>query len=141
VTRARSLATRAAVGAALFLLLGGPTPGAVGSCGSDDLDRPADFQSYCLEREQLICVRRGMRREISKGQEQDCRWDAIDFCEAVNDWSPRCQPTERVTRACLNALRSLDTLHTPEDDLEECDDDALCTVSQHHLDDAGVSGP
>ena len=127
MSRARGLLGRAVTCALLFLVLGGPTPGAVGSCGSDELDRPADFQSYCLEREQLICVRRGMRREISIAEQHDCRWDAIDFCEAVSDWSPRCQPSERITRACLNALRSLDTLETPEDELEECDDEALCT--------------
>ena len=41
-------------------------------------------------------------------------------------WSPAAEPSERVARACLNALRSLDTLSTPEDELEECDDEALC---------------
>ena len=43
----------------VFLLLGffalaAPTPGAVGSCGTDDLDQAADFMSYCQKREELI---------------------------------------------------------------------------------------
>lgn len=137
MSRAHELLRRGAIGALLFVLLAGPTPGAVGSCGDDELSRPAEFQSYCLEREQLICVRRGMRREISTAAEHECRWDAIAFCDAVDDWNPRCRPTERVTRACLNALRSLDTLDTPEDELEECGSQALCTVSQR---DAGGAG-
>lgn len=137
MSRAPAMLRRSASCAALFLLLGGPTPGAVGSCGDDELARPAEFKSYCLEREQLICVRRGMRREISTAAEHECRWDAIAFCDAVDDWNPRCHPTERVTRACLNALRSLDTLQTPEHELEECGSEALCTVSQR---DAGGPG-
>ena len=41
-------------------------------------------------------------------------------------WAPGCQPTERQARACLNALRSLDNLETKEDELDECDSEALC---------------
>jgi hypothetical protein len=132
------IARRALAGALLFVVLAGPTPGAVGSCGGDELDREADLDSYCAEREQLVCVRQALRREITSGQRDDCRRAAIAACRN-RSWAPRCQPTERQTQACLNALRSLDTLNTPDDELEECQTDALCTAERR--DDAAIGGP
>ena len=133
----RRIARRALAGVLLFLVLAGPTPGAVGSCGGDELDREADLDSYCAEREQLVCVRQALRREITSGQRDDCRRTAIVDCRN-RSWAPRCQPTERQTQACLNALRSLDTLNTPDDELEECQTEALCTTERR--DDAGIGG-
>ena len=122
---------------ALVLLLAAPGPGAVGSCsGGTNLDRVADLESYCKEREQLVCVRRGLRKELSQGQTNDCRRTAIAQCE-LRSWSPGCQPTQRQARACLNALRSTDTLHTSEDRIAECKAKALCTA--HAAPDAGTS--
>jgi hypothetical protein len=124
----RAAFLRAGFGLALVLLLAGPAPGAVGSCsGGANLDRIADLQSYCKEREQLVCVRRGLRKELSQAQTNDCRRTAIAQCE-LRSWSPGCQPTQRQTRACLNALRSTDTLHTSEDRIAECNAKALCTA-------------
>jgi len=131
------IARRALSSVLLFLVLAGPTPGAVGSCGGDELDRDADLDSYCAEREQLVCVRQALRREITSGQRDDCRREAIADCRN-RSWAPRCQPTERQTQACLNALRSLDTLNTPDDELEECQTDALCTAERS--DDAAIEG-
>jgi len=108
-------------------LLGGPTPGAVGSCGGDDLDRFADLDTYCVEREDLVCVRRWNRGEISETEMNECRYDARDLCER-RTWSADCRPTERQARACLNALAARDTLETPEDEIDECRVEALCTV-------------
>jgi hypothetical protein len=123
----RGMAWRALFGAGLILLLGGPTPGAVGSCGGDELGGEADVRAYCTEREQLICVRRSLRREITPGQSDDCRREAIQICKA-RAWAPACRPTERVARACLNALRSLDTVKTPEDRIKECRTSSLCSL-------------
>ena len=109
---------------ALFAL-SGPSPGAVGSCGGDELDTPADLQDDCRERDQLICVRRALRREISDAERDDCRREALVDCDH-RSFAPGCEPTERQARACLNALRSLDTVDTPEEQLDECDRDALC---------------
>lgn len=124
--RARGFALRAGVAAGLLLLLGGPTPGAVGSCGGANLDRAADLASYCKERDQLVCVRRQLRKEISIAASNDCRRQAIAQCE-MRSWAPGCQPTVRQTRACLNALRSLDTLQTKENQIAECKVSALCS--------------
>ena len=109
------------------MLLGGPTPGAVGSCGGDELAGQADVQSYCTEREQLICVRQQLRREISIAQSNQCRRDMIERCKS-RAWAPQCKPSERAARACLAALRSLDTVDTKESEIEECSMPALCSV-------------
>ena len=134
---ARSSLLRAAACLAIVLALGGPTPGAVGGCGGDELDREADLESYCSQREQLVCVRRALRREITSGERDDCRRQAIVACRN-RSWAPQCSPTERQTRACLNALSSTETLQTPEDELEECQTRALCNAPAA---DAGAAGP
>lgn len=124
----RRLPLRALAGIALLLLLAGPAPGAVGSCsGGANLDRVADLETYCKERDQLVCVRRGLRRELTTAQTNDCRRTAIQQC-GLRSWSPGCMPTERQAQACLNALRSLDTLQTQEDQIAECNKKALCTA-------------
>lgn len=126
---ARALWVRSALASgALLAILSGPTPGAVGSCGGDDLSGPADVVSYCSKREQLICVRRGLRREITSQETDTCRRAAISQCEN-RSWLPQCQPSERQARACLNALESLDTVNTKESELHECTTAALCGAS------------
>jgi hypothetical protein len=114
-------------GVVAALLLVGPAPGAVGSCGGDPLDQPAELESYCKEREQLICVRRAMREKLPDVKRDGCRYDAIELCSS-RFWKPGCAPTVRQARACLNALRSFDTLKTPEDQIDECKTDALCKL-------------
>ena len=94
-------------GVALMLLLGGPTPGAVGSCGGDDLAGFADIQSYCSEREQLICVRRELRKEIDARRARRCRREAIKavrgaFVGAVS----ASRPSARRARASTRCARS-----------------------------------
>jgi hypothetical protein len=119
---------RVCAGVALVFALAAPTPGAVRSCnGEGSLDQAANLVTYCKEREQLVCVRRGLRKKSSLATTNDCRRAAIQQCE-LRSWSPGCMPTQRQTRACLNALRSLDTLQTPEDKIPECNAQALCTA-------------
>ena len=115
--------------AAAFLLLFicGPAPGAVGSC--EEVRRAAEPVPYCQQREQLICWRRYLRGELQGGEAaaNECRAQAIVQCRH-RYWAPDCQPTERQTRACLNALRSYDTLNTPESKIEQCSVETLCQV-------------
>lgn len=122
----------------IALLISAPTPGAVGSCGSDELSGQADLVAYCTEREELICVRRHERREISLIEQDKCRREQIARC-SHRYWAPGCAPTKREANACLNALRSLDTLSTPESELEECQSEALCTARLPS--DAAVDNP
>jgi hypothetical protein len=111
----------------IALLISAPTPGAVGSCGSDELAGSANLVAYCTEREELICVRRHERREISLIDRDKCRRTEIARCQR-RFWAPGCAPTKREANACLNALRSLDTLSTKESEIEECQSEALCTA-------------
>jgi hypothetical protein len=119
-----------------------PTPGSVGACGGDSLDEPTDLRSYCEEREQLVCVRRFLRKEITERERDACRWDAIDAC-ALRRFTPECQPTQRQAQTCLNALSSFDTLQTRESELPECNTRALCdnTPSEEAADGGGFGSP
>jgi len=102
------------------LLLSGTTPGAVGSCnGDDELSRPAEFRSYCEQREQLVCIRRFLREEITAEARDICLWDALAAC-ALRAFPAGCEPTLRETDACVRALSALDTVDTPDDQIGEC---------------------
>ncbi len=125
-----------ALGALVWCFIVAPTPGAVGSCGESDLSGPIEFNYYCRNREELACVRRYLRKELTERERDMCRWDAYDACKR-RDFPSTCHPTKRAAEACLNALRSFDTLETKEEDLEECDTDALCRVTPSEDPDGG----
>jgi hypothetical protein len=110
------------------MAIAAPTPGAVGSCGRDDLAELADFSSYCQQREQLICTRKYLRKEITAESRDICRWDAIDACDR-RAFPGDCRPTRRETEACLRALSSFDTLETKEANLAECSRSVLCKAT------------
>jgi hypothetical protein len=122
-----------------YCLLTATTPGAIGSCGADDLAKSADFAPYCQEREELVCTRRFLRKEITAETRDSCRWDAVDACER-RAFPPDCRPTRRETEACLRALSSFDTLDTPDDQLKECAQKELCTATPSETADAAASG-
>ena len=139
---ARTSLARGAALLALALLIAAPTPGAVGSCGGDELTSQADVVSYCQEREQLVCERKRRRGELDDDGAQLCRHDVIELC-AKRFWPNDCRPTQRVARACLNALRSLDTLDTKESEIEECKAKSLCSIQADgpaSIDEAGTGG-
>lgn len=122
---------RLVIACGLFMLLGGPTPGAVGSCG--DTSAPfADLRQYCNDREALSCERRRLRGEFEQatnpsGVFNDCLEQAVFTCQS-RFWAPGCRPTTRQVNACIAALQSYDTLDVEEEDLPECKIEALCTV-------------
>lgn len=120
----------------VWCLLVAPTPGAVGSCEEGDQNEPVEFTYYCRNREELACVRKFLRKEITERERDQCRWDAVDRCNR-RDFPSTCHPTKRAADACLNALRSFDTLKTPENKLPECDSDALCRATPSEEPDAG----
>jgi hypothetical protein len=135
---------RLLLAAALLVLCMAPTPGAVGGCGGDELDEPADVREYCAEREQLVCVRRYLRNEFSARDRDTCRYDAIERCMS-RAFPDDCRPTQRVANACLNALASFDTIEIEEGSIEECSARALCSAIYDvepgaNPSDAGVGG-
>lgn len=109
----------------LIPILGGPAPGAVGGCGcgDDPLDAPVDLEAYCLEREQLVCVRAFERGKGSVFDRDDCRRAAAEVC-ANRSFPRECEPSQRQAQACLNALHSRSTLERRVNQLRECRD--LC---------------
>ena len=111
-----------------WMAIAAPTPGAVGSCGHDDLSEAANFSDYCDRREQLICTRRFLRKEITAEARDLCRWDAIAACDR-RSFPGDCRPSRRETDACLRALSSLDTLETQESEIAECSRSALCKAT------------
>ncbi|HEX2676021.1 MAG TPA: hypothetical protein VHM19_05260 [Polyangiales bacterium] len=122
-------ARKLALIAGAWLTLMAPTPGSIGSCGgSDHGGDPADFKPYCEQRGQLICVRRYLRKELTKAERDACRWQAIDTCK-LSGFPSDCHPTQRKADTCLNALESLDTLQTKEAKLSECTTQTLCGKS------------
>jgi len=134
---------RIGVAVGLIVLLGGPTPGAVGSCGEDSAPF-ADLQEYCETRELLSCERRRLRGEFQvtprdpaaeKQAFDACLLDATLGC-ASRFWAPGCRPTTRQVNACIAALQSYDTLDVEEADLPQCKVSALCTVNT--LSDGGM---
>jgi len=130
------MSTRLLLSVCGFFALAAPTPGAVGSCGADDLDLPTDFMSYCQKREELICTRRFLRHEITAEARDICRWDAVDAC-GLRAFPGDCRPTRRESEACLRALASFDTLDRAEADLKECKTNALCKATPSDQPDAG----
>lgn len=121
----------------LVPVLSGPAPGAVGGCGcgDDPLDAPADLEAYCIEREQLVCVREFERGTGSVLDRDDCRRAVVEVC--ANRSFPRgCEPSQREAQACLNALHSRSTLDRRADQLRECRD--LCNFDAALQADGGV---
>lgn len=110
----------------LLLLLGGPTPGAVGSCG-DDLSGFADPDEFCRAREDLTCIRRSLRGDLTEEGRDTCRRQVEALC-AQRTFAPDCRPTRRQAEACLNALRARSTVDIKESELDECNTRALCTA-------------
>ena len=142
----RSTLGRALVGAILFLTLGGPAPGAVGSCGGEV--SVVDAKQFCATKRALECDRARARGETqatapipctdnasTPENEADptvcnwlyCRSLVTGACAAV-DWPTDCTPppTELVTNACLNALNDAGRLSTPSADIAECNINVIC---------------
>ena len=120
----------------VWCLLVAPTPGAVGSCNDGELNEPVEFTYYCRSREELACVRKYLRKDITQRERDTCRWDAVDACNR-REFPSTCHPIKRTAEACLNALRSFDTLETPEEDLPECNTDTLCRATPSEESDGG----
>ncbi len=124
---------RALVATSLLLLLGGPTPGAVGSCGEESAPL-VDLVDYCVDRELLSCRRRQLRGELNDDTYADCADDVVRVICPSRFWAPGCRPTTRQANACIEALRSYDTLQIEERDLPECKVSALCTIEMQPSD-------
>lgn len=117
---------RVGAGLLLFLLLGGPSPGAVGECGADVRNEAADEEEFCRDFLEWIFIRAAERQEIDDTLRDDCRRQLPQICEGSR--LPRCSPTIRQADACINALSAAETLETPFYLLPECERSQLCNA-------------
>lgn len=134
-------------GALLFIALGGPTPGAVGSC-NDDV-KTADPVEFCIYKKSLTCIRENARGDIQilpesvtacageseTAARQNCeREDSKNRClsSAQNDcagisWGNTCSPPNEIQAdACLQALGSMERIGQATSEIGECNSDVLC---------------
>lgn len=118
--------SRALIALALFIALGGPTPGSIGSC-SDEIT-VTDAQSFCIDTQALYCLRDFKAERISEDEYDACLADVAPACRGFT-WNPEiCSPppTEQRATACIAALRSSERLETPNEEIIECRADILC---------------
>lgn len=121
-----SVSRRALLALLLFIALGGPTPGSIGSC-SDDIE-VTDAQSFCIDTQALYCLRDFEAERIDEAAYDECLADVAPNCRGFA-WNPAVcpiPPTEQRANACIAALRSKERLETPNDEILECKSDLLC---------------
>jgi hypothetical protein len=143
----RSVLARALTGAVLFLALGGPAPGAVGSCGGELSS--VDPVQFCANRRVAECNRGRARAMLDPAplpctddpatptDEADpliCSWSYClslvpTRCMAANfdDCSP--PPSEGTANACLSALLDPARLAEATADIPECNPEFICPSS------------
>jgi len=117
------------LGALLALVLGGPTPGSVGSCDQDA--QTANAEQFCRARKDLACQRRYARGEIDQAAEMACRAGVDAECVGAA-WPADCDPppTTVQTRACIAALANSERLSEAENAIPECLTSTLCGRSR-----------
>ena len=136
---------RALAGALLLLGLGGPSPGAVGSCGGEL--STVDAVQFCANRRVAECNRGRARGDAQAAPPTPC---ADDPATPENEADPticnwrycleqvpsRCSmaswagcnppPSQAVAEACLLALTSFDRLAQPTAEIAECNIEIIC---------------
>lgn len=116
---------RVLLGIVLVLLLGGPTPGAVGDC-SDDEGAFVPASDWCFEKEAWLCERRRAQGTYTDAERDNCLELLNTSCPG-RTWPDGCTPpTEQTTRACIAALMSVDRLGEAEADIVECKSEIIC---------------
>jgi len=105
----------------LALLLVGPAPGEVGSCGGDPL--VVEAEDFCRDQEAWECRRAEARGELDDGQLAAC-FEAIPNACVGAGWPPSCvpRPTNLQTDACIDALSLEENVRVPIEELAACMD-------------------
>jgi hypothetical protein len=159
----RSTFVRALLGATLFLALGGPAPGAVGSCGGEVAT--VDPEQFCFTRKKYECDRTEVRQQAGFANEPapipapDCVDNpatavneviACNHTFCVNQIPVLCTgmtwwctppPSETVTNDCLAALREPTLLDQRTSDIYECLPTTICPASAAPLTEALDESP
>ena len=127
--RASSIAPRAVLAVALFLVLAGPSAGAVGDCSSSSA--VANAAQFCTERETWICARALANNcfyspdppeppamfcedgTVTMEEASQCVTDAEVGCMGAN-WAVGCAPSQAAADACIAALMDAGNLSMPD---------------------------
>jgi hypothetical protein len=114
------------LGIVLVLLLGGPAPGAVGSCEDDEGSFvPAD--EWCAEKGTWTCQRRWAQGTLTN-EERDACIETVRDTGPGSTWPADCTPPSRQKAdACIGALMSVDRLDEDEASIIECRTETLCS--------------
>lgn len=158
----RKMLGRALVGAILFLSLGGPAPGAVGSCGGSTT--AADAHQFCIDWRITRCNRAKARGEVpptppppcvddpaTPANEADPAMCNLLFCQSQVPesclhfvWPADCvpEPTTLMVTACYLGLHDPARLaDVPADNIWECQMATLCPSSGTPLTEALDEAP
>jgi len=136
---------RALVGALLLMGLGGPSPGAVGSCGGEI--STADPVQFCANRRIAECSRALARGDAlppapapcvddpatsyNESEPAVCNWvfcieQVPNRCSMANFAGCNPPPTQAIADDCIAALTSVERLPQPTAEIAECNIDVIC---------------
>jgi hypothetical protein len=106
----------------LVVLLVGPAPGEVGSCGQ--AEEQLDAQQFCLDKAAYLCARIDARGDFPTDIYPDleaCRQTALESCSSAS-WRPDCRPfpTKPEGQACIDELSRASNLRLPVSEIPEC---------------------
>jgi hypothetical protein len=93
---------------ALFVLLGGPTPGSIGDCSESS--NLADAVAHCRLKENWTCARRIARGDLVTDEEKAACTRAIDVTCRGAFWPVGCEPTQQQSDVCIQAMGDSSTL-------------------------------
>jgi hypothetical protein len=128
------VALRFAVGAVVFLALGGPSPGHLGGCSS--ISSAPDAYTYCVDKRGAICQREYYSGRVNIDVFNACVANIYPTCEGTG-WSG-CVPTNGQTEACLLALRDETRFPTPDAEIVECNPTLWCAAAGGLTTDDGI---
>lgn len=115
--KARAL-RRLVLGAFAFVMLGGPSPGYIGSCSPSSAP---DAYMFCRDRRYTECEREARAGRATPEQFMLCYDGVPAYCEMRRTWND-CIPTSAQLAGCLDALRDSSRDATPTPELPECAD-------------------
>lgn len=128
----------------VFIALGGPTPGAIGSC-NDDV-QVADPVKFCEKKKSYTCLREFARGDIAihpsapgmcngapdreacerEASRNICLGAVEGECASVT-WGTDCEPPNTIQAdACINALKAIPRLAEATASIVECRPEVLC---------------
>ena len=134
----------------LFTVLGGPSPGAVGSCSKTV--PIADAYTFCIDEHEWICARDALRGDLLTAGDRatcmmmttaaaqsaclnntvisrrtECLSQVAEHCTGFIMWPSTCSPPNEIeAQSCIDALKAEARLNESSASIYECLDTTLC---------------